>query len=114
MHVPVPVPDSQYTIQNKGGCGCACHAAAAGHGAGGGAEEPHVRTDTMFPWHSDTVYAGGGAKLKRPVNHGYILLREDGGLDVCPDDDYYSGELDAKEAIKLARAILMQNQKVNM
>jgi len=60
----------------------------------------------FFAWQNDRVYAGGGKKRDRSVTQGVIVVRIDGGLDVEPEDDYYSGEISPDEARKLARAIL--------
>ena len=58
-----------------------------------------------FPWSSDVVYAGGGVRGPKR-SHGHITINVDGGLSICPDDDYYGGEIDAIDAIQIARAIL--------
>lgn len=61
-------------------------------------------------WYRDTVFAGGGKKLPKPEEQGYIMLSEDGSLDVCPEDDYYNGKVSAADARALALAILGRSE----
>lgn len=62
-----------------------------------------------FTWASDLVYAGGGQRRENRVDYGYLAVGSDEGvplLEVCPNDDFYSGDLTDEEAIALAKAIL--------
>jgi hypothetical protein len=59
-----------------------------------------------FPWFTDSVYAGGGKKLDRPRCNGHITVRDDGSIDLEPEDDYYGGTIAPETAIALALAIL--------
>lgn len=60
----------------------------------------------MTHFYRHYVYAGGGVKLEKPEEQGYIFILADGSLEVGTEDDYYGGTVSAADARALALAIL--------